>query len=256
MSQAHVKQHGYMTCRKPCSIIWHSCWPHLLTQLLQAGWDIDAVRAVLDQSRTAMQPQMYTSTLRMAATVGCAVTIKLHIKSAGAHLRGLTAPQQAALAEHLVAAAGGAAAQLPHDRQLLQGKVRRAASHCLVGARHNLNCSCCMLPSPDSWSEHVRRGRHLLACSVAVRAAAIKCMTPSSQTQGKAAAGKAPAPAPAPEAEIAILIDLPPGVEPEDLTPTEEQQLIRTALGIAAAIDTINGLVVPEPAPAVEPQPV
>jgi hypothetical protein len=40
------------------------------------------------------------------------------------------------------------------------------------------------------------------------------------------------------------------------LSPTEEQQLIRTALGIAAAIDTISGLVVPEPAPTVEPQPV
>ena len=75
-------------------------------------------------------------------------------------------------------------------------------------------------------------------------------------SQGKAAAGKTPAPAPAPEAELSILIDLPPGVEPEDLSPTEEQQLIRTALGIAAAIDTINSLVVPGPAPAVEPQPV
>ena len=54
--------------------------------------------------------------------------MKLHITPAGAHLRGLTAPQQAALAEHLAAAAGGAAAQLPNGRQLLQGKVRRAAA--------------------------------------------------------------------------------------------------------------------------------
>jgi hypothetical protein len=145
-----------MTCCKPCSIIWHSCWPHLLTQMLQAGWDIDAVRAVLDQSRTAMQLQMHISTSCMAATVGCAVFIQLHITPAGAHLRGLTAPQQAALAEHLATTAGGgaAAAQLPHGRHLLQGKVRRAAGHCLVGAaRHHLNCSCCMLPSPDFWSD-------------------------------------------------------------------------------------------------------
>ena len=53
--------------------------------------------------------------------------MKLHNTLAGAHLRGLTAPQQAALAEQLAVAAGGAAAQLPHGRQLLQGKVRRAA---------------------------------------------------------------------------------------------------------------------------------
>ena len=65
-----------------------------------------------------------------------------------------------------------------------------------------------------------------------------------------------PAPAPGPATELDILIDLPPGVEPQDLSPSEEQQLIRTALGIAAAIDTIDGLVVPGPAPAVEPQPV
>ena len=45
-------------------------------------------------------------------------------------------------------------------------------------------------------------------------------------------------------------------MEPQDLTPSEEQQLISTTLGIAAAIDTIDGLIVPGPAPAVEPQPV
>ena len=53
--------------------------------------------------------------------------MKLQFSPAGAHLRGLTAPQQAALADHLAVAAGGSAEQLPHDRQLLQGKVRRAA---------------------------------------------------------------------------------------------------------------------------------
>jgi hypothetical protein len=58
------------------------------------------------------------------------VCMKLHITPAGAHLRGLTAPQQAALAEHLAAAAGGSVVQLPHGRQLLQGKVRRAARLC------------------------------------------------------------------------------------------------------------------------------
>ena len=79
------------------------------------------MRAVLGQSSTAVQPQMYTSF--MAARVCFTVCVKLHITPAGAHLRGLTAPQQVALAEHLAAAAGGAAAQLPRGRHLLQGKV-------------------------------------------------------------------------------------------------------------------------------------
>ena len=77
-----------------------------------------------------MQPQIYTSC--MAAVVRDAVYVKLHIHTApshhaGAHLRGLTAPKQSALAEHLAAAAGGAAAQLPHGRHLLQGKVQGLA---------------------------------------------------------------------------------------------------------------------------------
>lgn len=47
------------------------------------------------------------------------------MSSAGAHLRGLTAPQQAALAQRLTGSAGGAADKPRHGRHLMQGKVRR-----------------------------------------------------------------------------------------------------------------------------------